>query len=101
MKDDVRKALRSYPNAQAMLAGMPADLLDIFLPATVEELARLETNILAFKARTIDREKVISLQQLCGFPLRPNSTLREVNARARIQGLKKEKTRKKRRKRDY
>jgi hypothetical protein len=80
---------------------MPEGLLDIFLPNTVEELARLETNILAFKARSIDREKVISLQRLCGFPLRPNSTLHEVNARAKIQGLKKEKTRKKRRKRGF
>ena len=101
MMDDVKKALRSYPNAQAMLAGLPDDLLDIFLPNTAEELARLETNILAFKARSIDRDKVMSLQKLCDFPLRPNSSLREVNTRARIQGLKKDIVRRKRRKRDH
>jgi hypothetical protein len=101
MKDDVKKALRSYPNAQAMLSGLPEDLIDIFLPDTVEELVRLETNILAFKARSIDREKVMSLQKLCDFPLRPNSSLREVNTRARIQGLKKDKVRRKRRKRGF
>jgi len=31
----------------------------------------------------------MNIQRLCGFELRPNAPLREVETRARIQGIKK------------
>jgi hypothetical protein len=88
MKYDVDKALRSYLNVREMLKGIPRELWDIFLPDSRKDLARLETAIVAFKRHEMEREQVISIQKLCGFPLRPNASLRETNIKARIQGLK-------------
>jgi hypothetical protein len=88
MTNDLRKTLNSYPNVLAMMDGIPEDLWEVFLPDTDEGLARMEANIVAYKARALDREKAMSLQRLCGFPLRPNVSLREASARARIQGLR-------------
>ena len=86
---DPIKALRSYPNVRAMLAGIRRDLWYIFLPASEEELAVLERNIVALKSREIDREKVIAIQKMRGFPFRPNAPLREMLIKAKIQEMKK------------
>jgi hypothetical protein len=96
MTDDMKRALKSYPNVLAMFDGIPKTLWDVFLPDTVDGLAQLEANVLAHNARAMDREKVISVQKLCGFPLRPNASLREVSVKARIQGLKRDRLRKRR-----
>jgi hypothetical protein len=96
MTDDAKKTLKSYPNLLVMLEGIPKDLRDLFLPDTDEDKAQTEANIVAFKARALDREKVMSLQRLCGFPMRPNASLREVSAKAKIQGLKMDRLRRRR-----
>jgi hypothetical protein len=85
------KALRSYHNVRMMLKNVPRDLWHIFLPVSADDIAALERNILAFKTREIDREKVITIQKMCGFPLRPNAPLREMLTKVRIQDKKKEK----------
>jgi hypothetical protein len=96
MTYDVNKALKSYHNIQQMLNGIPAQLWDIFLPDNEEDLSRLETSILSFRARAEERNKVIAMQRLLGFPLRPNESLRKTQIRARIAGMQKDKLRKKR-----
>ncbi len=83
------KALRSYHNVRMMLKGVPRELWHIFLPVSADDIALLERNILAFKSREIDREKVITIQKMCGFPLRPNAPLREMLTKVRIQDKKK------------
>jgi hypothetical protein len=88
MKYDVDKALRSYINIREMLKGLPRELWSIFLPDSPKDLPWLETAIIAFKRRELEREQVISIQKLCGFPLRPNASLRETNIMARIEGLR-------------
>ena len=35
--------------------------------------------------------RVMALQKLCDFPLRPNDSLRETMAKARLQGLRRKK----------
>lgn len=85
------KALRSYHNVRMMLKGIPRELWHIFLPVSADDIALLERNILSFKSREIDREKVITIQKMCGFPLRPNAPLREMLTKVRIQDKKKEK----------
>ncbi len=82
------KALRSYHNIRMMLKEVPRELWYIFLPASVDELAALERNILAYRSREIDREKVITIQKMCGFPLRPNAPLREMLTKIRIHDMK-------------
>lgn len=84
------KALRSYHNVRMMLKDVPRDLWHIFLPVSADDIALLERNILSFKSREIDREKVITIQKMCGFPLRPNAPLREMLTKVRIQDKKKE-----------
>jgi hypothetical protein len=96
MTYDVNKALKSYHNIKQMLNGIPAELWDIFLPAHEKDLSTLETGILTFRTRAAEREKVIAMQRLLGFPLRPNSSLRETRIKARIEGLKKDLLRKRR-----
>ena len=86
---DPVKALRSYPGVRTMLAGIRRDLWYIFLPASEDELAVLERNILVLKSREVDREKVIAIQKLAGFPFRPNAPLREMLIKARIREMKK------------
>ena len=96
MTYNVNKALKSYHNIRQMLKGIPAELWDIFLPAREKDLSQLETSILSFRTRAEERNKVIAMQRLLGFPLRPNSSLREMQIRARIEGMKKDMLRKKR-----
>lgn len=91
MKYNIDEHLGSYYNIKVMLKNLPRELWDIFLPENVEGLPQLEMNLLAFKAREVDRNRVMALQKLCGFPLRPNAALREAQAKARLQGLKKKK----------
>jgi hypothetical protein len=76
-----------------MLKDVPRELWCIFLPASADDIAVLERNILAFRSREIDREKVITIQKMCGFPLRPNAPLREMLTKVRIQDMKKGKNR--------
>ena len=83
--DDYRK---SYTNINDMLAGIPAELHYLFLPEDPNDLIDLEAAIIALKKRAVEREQVLSLQQLCGLPLRPNASLRATRAKARLQGLK-------------
>lgn len=95
MNYDVERALQPYYNIRMMLEGIPRDIWQLLLPDREERLALLESNILFFKRRAKEREQVINIQRLCGFPLRPNESLREVNIKARLAGLKKEQLRKK------
>jgi hypothetical protein len=89
MNYDINKALKSYHNVRAMLKGVPEDLWDIFLPDSPNGLPLLESRILAFRPREADRKKVIAIQQMCGFPLRPNAPLREMAAKVKILRMKK------------
>ncbi len=82
------KALRSYHNIRTMLKGIQTELWYIFLPASKADLAALERNILTLKSREIDREKVITIQKMSGFPLRPNAPLREMITKIRIRDMK-------------
>jgi hypothetical protein len=93
MTPEVERELKHYHNVRMMLESLPGQLRRIFVPATVDEMARLETNILSYKSREREREQVIAIQRLCGFPLRPNLPLREVKAMARIEGRRKDKLR--------
>jgi hypothetical protein len=88
MKKEILDALDSFPNVMKMLDSIPRQLWYIFLPDTIENLAMLEADILAQRKRDRERDKVMSVQKLCGFPLRPNERIRDVMARAKIQGLK-------------
>lgn len=94
MNYDVDRALQPYYNIRMMLEGIPRSVWDLLLPEREERLALLESNILFFKRRAKEREQVINIQRLCGFPLRPNESLREVNIKARLAGLKKDQLRK-------
>jgi|GEM_PF-1267150 len=93
MKYNIDEKLSSYYNVRVMLQGIPRSLWKIFLPGDAEGLPQLEMNILAFKVREVERNRVMALQKLCEFPLRPNASLRETMAKARLQGLKKKKMR--------
>jgi len=93
MKYDIDQALKPYYNIQMMLDHIPRDIWDLFLPAQEEKLAVLESNILFFRRRARERDQVMSIQRLCGFPLRPNESLRETNIRAKLAGLRKEQLR--------
>jgi hypothetical protein len=84
------KALRTYHNVRLMLKDIPRELWHIFLPVSADDIAILERNIVNMKSREIDREKVITIQKMCGFPLRPNAPLREMLTKVRIQDKKKE-----------
>ncbi|MBD3258871.1 hypothetical protein GF377_10590 [candidate division GN15 bacterium] len=90
MSEDMTKLLRDYPNVRKMLEGIPENAQYIFLPSTEDDMVNLEVAILSLKARESKRNQAMALQQLCGFPLRPNAPLQEVQARARIEGKKKE-----------
>ena len=94
MNYNIEEALKPFYNVRMMLYSIPRELWDIFLPETEQGLTSLETNILALKSREADREQVMSIQRLCGMPLRPNDSLAEVKSRARVQGIKNDKLRK-------
>jgi hypothetical protein len=89
MHYEVNNALKSYHNVRAMLKGIPEDLWDIFLPDSPNGLPILEGRILTFRSRESDRKKVIAIQKMCGFPLRPNAPLREMAAKVKILRMKK------------
>ncbi len=95
MKYDIDKALKPFHNIRMMLEGVPRDIWDTILPANEAKLALLESNILFFKRRAKEREQVMNIQKLCGFPLRPNESLREVNIKARLAGHRKDRLRRK------
>lgn len=87
MKKDIRGTLDSYPNVRAMLDGIAKELWYVFLPDTENGMAMLEADILAQRKRDKERRKVMALQKLCGFKLRPNESLRDVIVRAKNEGL--------------
>ena len=89
MQYDVIKGLKSYHNVRGMIKGIPKQLWYIFLPSSPNGLPVLESRILAFRSRESDRQKVISIQKTCGFPLRPNAPLREMVAKVKILRIKK------------
>ena len=91
MSANVEQYLDAYTCTKAMLNGLPRDLWDIFLPETPGGLPDLEANIISFVARAEEREAVISLQRLCGMPVRPNEALAETKAKARLRGAQKRK----------
>jgi len=70
-----------------MLESIPHNAWDLFLPDNEGDLAMLEADILGQRKRDIERDKVMAIQRLCKFPVRPNEPLHEVVARARLQGL--------------
>lgn len=82
--------LAEYPNIATMLKDIPINARYIFLPSSESGLAQLEMAILSFRARESVRDEVMSLQKLCGFPLRPNMPVREARAKARLEGKKKD-----------
>ncbi len=82
--------LAAYPHIRAMLSGLPLQLWYEFLPATAAGLNDMELNIISFRAKEQERDQVMTLQELCEMPLRPNQSLRETKVKARIQGRKKE-----------
>ena len=79
MKKKTHKIPDSYHNLKAMLTGIPKDLWNIFLPETDDGMAMLDADILAQEARDIQRNKVMEIQKLCGFMLRPNEQIRDVH----------------------
>ena len=80
--------MQNYNEIKRMLSGIPRQRWGIFLPPQRDGLALMESNIVKFRRRANLRERVMNIQRLCGFPLRPNEPLREVEAKARIQGIK-------------
>ena len=74
-------------NLKAMLDGLPEELLYIFIPESDDEMAMLEADILAQQKRDLERNRVMAIQKICGFALRPNESLRDVVARAKRAGL--------------
>lgn len=88
MNKEFEKKLSSFPNIKFMLDGIPQDIWWIFLPGDLNKLFLLESQIIEFKKKELERERVMAIQRLCDFPLRPNESLAEVQARARIQGKK-------------
>ncbi len=96
MNYNTDESLKPYYNVRMMLERIPRELWSVFLPATEKGLAELETRILALKAREAERDQAMTIQRLCHLPLRPNEPLREVKAKARVQGIKKDHLRKRR-----
>ncbi|MDD3731161.1 MAG: hypothetical protein PHU88_02160 [candidate division Zixibacteria bacterium] len=91
MKYNIDEKLNSYYNIRVMLKGIPRSLWKLLLPVEPEGLDQMEMNILAFKVREVERNRVMALQKICDFSLRPNASLRETLIRARLQGWKKKK----------
>ncbi len=86
MSGKYENAMKAFPNIMGMLGGLSRDIWYIFLPGSSEDLFRLELNIIGQKLQDSARERVMALQELCGLPLRPNETIEEVRAKARLQG---------------
>ncbi len=88
MKKDMLNRLGFYHNVRLMLESIPHNAWDVFLSDNEDDLAMLEADILGQKKRDIERDKVMAIQRLCKFPMRPNESLHDVVARARLQGFK-------------
>jgi len=88
MSDKIRQKLGDFPNIARMMKGIPKSLWYIFVPEDENELAMLESDILAQRKRDEERKKVMAIQKLCGFPLRPNQALKEVIALAKSKGMR-------------
>jgi len=95
VKSKYEKALESYPNIEQMLKGINRQLWYIFLPASIDDLPQLEQAIGSFKERELERNQVMSMQNLCGLRLRPNEALPETQAKVRLKGKIKEEMRNK------
>lgn len=91
MKKEILAALYAFRNIKKMILQLPTQLWVIFLPDTIKGLALLETNLIVLRKREETRNKVMAIQKLCGFPLRPNASLRETKIKARLQDLKRDK----------
>jgi len=74
-------------NLKSVLEGIPKELWYIFLPESEDDMAMLEADILAQQKRDLERNKVMAIQKICGFMLRPNESLRDVVAQAKRAGL--------------
>jgi hypothetical protein len=68
-----------------MFDGLPEDIKEIFTPKTEDELIEFEFNVVNFRIREREREKVIQLQKQYNLPFHPNQTLRDVTVRIYIQ----------------
>jgi hypothetical protein len=90
MSDNTEKRKPRFPAIMQMLAGIPKELWPILLPQSPADLPALELNTIRFRVREEERRQVMAIQKLCGLPLRPNHSLRSTRARARLQGIKKE-----------
>ncbi len=90
MKKETHRIPDSYRSVKKMLNGIPKELWYIFLPDSEDGLAMLESDILAQENRDLQRRRVMAIQRLCEFPLRPNEPLRDVVVQAKNLGLKEE-----------
>ena len=86
MNYDIDKVLPNFPGVGVMLEGLDRELWEIFLPEDPGRLILLELNLLSFVARAEKRERVMAMQNLCGFPLRPNASLGETMTLAYLRG---------------
>ena len=91
MKKEIIVTLYAFRNIKKMISQLPTQLWVIFLPDTIKGLALLETNLIVLRKREETRNKVMAIQKLCGFPLRPNASLRETKIKARLEDLKRDK----------
>jgi len=92
MKKEILTALNSFTNVKQMILHLPTQLWEIFLPDTLKGLALLETNLIILKKREKMRNRVMAIQKLCGFSLRPNATLRETRIKARLKDFQRDRS---------
>ena len=88
MMYDLEALRKEYPNVARVFEGIPKNAWYIFMPAKSEGLLQLELALVNFQSRESVRERVMALQKLCGFSLRPNQPLHEAQAKAQLQGRK-------------
>jgi hypothetical protein len=88
MEAEYVQALSVCPNVQRMLRGIPQNAWLLFLPPRAEDLAAFEERIKQARRWEKKRQRVMMIQRSCGFSLRPNEYLSEVETRARIFGLR-------------
>jgi hypothetical protein len=90
MNEKPQERKPKFPAIMQMMAGIPKELWPILLPRSPADLPALELNTIRFRVREEERRQVMAIQKLCGLPLRPNHSLRATRARARLQGIMKE-----------
>jgi len=88
METDYIQALAVCPNVHRLLRGIPQNAWPLFLPPTADDLPAFEERIKRLRRWEKKRRRVIIIQRACGFSLRPNEFLPEVETRARILGLR-------------